>query len=207
MASSQSTVHRVKPAELARTLGVSRQAIHDLIERGVISKDAEGLIDAEMARIAIANRVRPSGKTAAALTAPPPPAGIAAPVPPPADQHADAAGATSFHVARTLRESEEARMAKMRRLQLEGTLIEKDPAVTAVFTHFRQLRDSLFPIGRRLAARVTAMTPREAQLAYEEELREALRLWSERNLAMLTGTLNQPTGQAVPLPADPTTTH
>jgi predicted DNA-binding transcriptional regulator AlpA len=68
MESAPSTAHRVKPAELARMLGVSRQAIHDLIKRKVISRDGDGLIAAEMARIAIANRVRPSGKTAAAIT-------------------------------------------------------------------------------------------------------------------------------------------
>ncbi|MFM2053605.1 MAG: hypothetical protein RL456_1642 [Pseudomonadota bacterium] len=206
MESAPSTVHRVKPVELARMLGVSRQGIHDLVKRNVISTDADGLIDVEMARIAITSRVHPKGKTAAAITNPPPPPGIPAPVPQPADPHADAASATSFHVARTLRESEEARMAKMKRMQLEGSLIDKGPAVTATFTAFRQLRDSLVPIGRRLASRVTSMTPREAQLAYEEELRQALQLWADRTLASLTGTLNQPTGAPVPMPAETTET-
>ena len=74
MASAASTVRRVKPAELARELGVSRQAIADLIRRGVLSQDADGLLDHELARVALANRVRPSSKTAKALTSAPPPA-------------------------------------------------------------------------------------------------------------------------------------
>ena len=51
MASAASTsIRRVKPAELARELGVSRQAVHDLIARNILSKDADGKIDAEMAK-------------------------------------------------------------------------------------------------------------------------------------------------------------
>lgn len=202
MASAASTsIRRVKPAELARELGVSRQAIQDLIGRGILSKDGDGLIDAEMAKIALANRVRPSGKTAAAILAPaPPPVGLPAPVPPPAEHQVDAANATSFHVARTLRESEEARMAKIKRLQLEASLIEKDAAVQAVFTAFRTLRDSAMPLGRRVAAKVATMTDaREIQLLIDEQVREVLRTFSERTLATLAGQL---AGTPTPTPAD-----
>ena len=200
MASSPSTsIRRVRQAELARELGVSRQAIADLVKRGIISTDADGMIDAELAKIALQQRVRPSGKTAQAMTpAPPPP--LPAPVPPPAEKDVDPASATSFHVARTLREAEEARMARMKRQQMEGSLIEREPAVTAVFTAYRQLRDTAMPVGRRVATRVATMTDaREIQLLIEAELRSVFATFAERTLANLTTAM---TGAAVPIPAD-----
>lgn len=200
MASNPSTnIRRVKPAELARELGVSRQAIHDLISRNVLSKDAEGLIDIEMAKIALTNRVRPSGKTAAAISRPPAPAGLPAPAPPPPDSQPDAHAATSFHVARTLRESEEARMAKIKRMQLEDTLTEAAPAADAVFQAFRLLRDTLMPLGRRVAARVATMTdPHEIQLLVDEEMRKALSSFHDKTLASLTSRINPQPPAATP---------
>lgn len=194
MASAPSTaIRRAKPAELARELGVSRQAIHDLIERGILQKGEDGLVDVEMAKIAIANRVRPSGKTAAALspTAPPPPT-VPGPVAPPAEAHVEAAAATSFHVARTLRETEEARIAKLKRLELERTLIAADPALTAMFTAFRGLRDNSMPIGRRLAGRLASMTdPREIQLLIEDEIRQVFTTFAERTLEQVQARLGR----------------
>lgn len=201
MASSPSTsIRRVRQAELARELGVSRQAIGDLVKRGIISADADGLIDVELAKVAIAQRVRPSGKTSEAIAPAPPPLGLPAPVAPPAEKEVDPAHATSFHVARTLREAEEAKMARMKRQQMEGSLIEKDPAITAVFTAFRLLRDTAMPLGRRVAAKVATMSdPREIQLLIDAEVRQVFATFSERTLANLTTAM---TGAAVPVPAD-----
>ncbi len=195
MASAQSTsIRRVRPAELARELGVSRQAIHGLVERGLLTKDAEGLIDIELARVAIEKRVRPSGKTAAAVSGPAmppaPPPNLPAPVPPPSDQEVNPAAATSYHVARTLRESEEAKMARLKRQQLEGSLIEREPAVQAVWTAFRTLRDSAMPLGRRVAPKVATMTNvREITLLIDEAMREVLQSFSERTLASLASRM------------------
>lgn len=52
---------RITPAELARELNVSRQAIHDLQRRGKLGRDADGLIDLELARVALLNRLHPRG--------------------------------------------------------------------------------------------------------------------------------------------------
>ena len=219
MASSPSTVRRVRPADLARELGVTRQGIHDLIRRDIISTDADGFLDADLAKIAILNRVRPSGKAAqgvlAGASSPAPSIPVTATLPQPAQPGAQAGAkpadgdvtATSFHVARTLRESEEAKISRMKRQQLEGTLIERDPAIQATVTAFRQLRDMLMPIGRRLSAKVITMTPREAQLAYESELRASLHSWSERTLLQLTAKLNAPTHQAVSIDLGPEPTQ
>lgn len=203
MASGPSTsIRRVRPAELARELGVSRQAIHDLIERKIIAKDDEGLIDAELAKVALQQRVRPSGKTAAALAAPPaPPPNLPAPVPPPPDGEANPAAATSYHVARTLREAEEAKMARMRRMKEEGSLIERDPAVAAVFTAFRQLRDSMMQVGRTVAAQVATMTDRrEIQLLIDEAQRQCLNEFRDKTLAAAAAAVNG--GTPAPPPQD-----
>lgn len=120
MAFAQSTaVRKVRPAELARELNVQRQSIHELLQRGIISADGEGLIDVELARVAIANRVRPSGKTAQAVTTPEPAPVLAAPAP-------DAAApVSSFHVAKTLRETAEARLAQLKLAEMEGRLLDR----------------------------------------------------------------------------------
>ena len=68
MASNPLTnIQRLTESGLARQLKVSRQAVHELVKRGVLSKDKDGLIDFELAKHALMNRVRPSAKTAAAL--------------------------------------------------------------------------------------------------------------------------------------------
>ena len=113
MASAASIVApKLSQAALARELDVSRQAVNDLVKRGILPIDKDGLIDVELARHAIANRVRPSGKTAAALNG-------ASPAAAPADSEAtatasDSAPITSYHVAKTLREAAEAKMANLR---------------------------------------------------------------------------------------------
>lgn len=98
---------RLKPAELARELGVSRQAIHDLQERGILPRSEDGLIALAEARAAIANNIHPGGKTAARL-----PEETA----PPHEQKID------FHTARTLREFTEAKRAVIKLRIEQGEL-------------------------------------------------------------------------------------
>ena len=89
MASAALTApRRVRPAELARELNVSRQAIHDLQNRGKLSRDADGLIDLELARFALLNRVHPKGKTAQAVQHPGPAPTMAQPPQPAQDETA-----------------------------------------------------------------------------------------------------------------------
>lgn len=155
------TSRQVTQAELARALGVTRQAISDLVARAVLTMDAAGRIDLDQARATIAERVRPSGKTAAAaapLAPPPPPQPApisatfaAAPQPQPAET------SMNYHVARTLREASEASIAQLKLRQLTGDLIQRDPATQATFTAFRQLRDALQTMGRNLAPKLAAL--------------------------------------------------
>lgn len=112
-------VRRIKPAELARELGVSRQAISDLQKRGKLPRSDDGLVDVDLARHAIANRVRPSGKTAGALTTPHPPAG---------GHMAADAEQVSYMEAKRQRESAEAKIAQLKLRQMEGDLVSIEAA-------------------------------------------------------------------------------
>ena len=175
MASSPSTaIQKLTESGLARELGVSRQAIHDLVKRGILTKDKDGLIDVEMAKIALAARVHPSSKTAAALqTAPaaPPDASGA-----PADD-ADTSGTeiTSYHVAKTLREAADAQMARLKLAEMQGSLIRIDAVKATLATVFATTRDALLQIPARMAPLLAAdADPASVHNMLHAEIHQAL---------------------------------
>jgi hypothetical protein len=137
---------RVKEAELARLLGVSRQSINELVKRDVLTKSADGLIDVELARVAIANRVRPSSKTSQAVAEAAPATVSAAP-----DQTPTSAEVMSYHVAKTLREVAEAKMAQLKLTELQGDLIRTDAVRHAYSRRVASLREALMQIPARLS--------------------------------------------------------
>jgi len=140
-------VRRIKPAELARELGVSRQAINDLQKRGKLPRSDDGLVDVDLARHAIANRVRPSGKTSSALTAPPQqPAGIGAA----GGMQADAEQ-VSYMEAKRQRESAEAKIAQLKLRQMEGELVSIEKVRAASMRMARMLRDAVLGVPSRIA--------------------------------------------------------
>ena len=150
-----SAPHRCSQAALARTLNVSRQAINDLVRRNVIPIGSDGLIDVELAAVAIANRVRPSGKTGtgpstqvpAALSQPPPST-------PPADVQ------MSYHVAKTLRETAEARLAQLKLAEMQGRLIAVDQIEPKWRAAVIAAREGLQREVRSLAAALDGITDR-----------------------------------------------
>lgn len=170
---------RLKQAALARTLGVSRQAIGDLIKRQIIPMAADGLVDVEMARIAIANRVRPSGKTAASMQP-----GSLPPASARASNPAGPAGATtappdddlmSYHVAKTLREVAEAKLAQLKLAELRGDLIRREDMERAVGALAAGLRESVLQIKARLAPLLAAESDiMKISAMLDAELRAAL---------------------------------
>lgn len=178
MVSAASTApHRVRPAELARLLGVSRQSVHELIGRAVIPRDADGRVDVEIAKLAIANRVHPSGKTAAALSAAPghaaPVAAVAAPGAAAAAPANDDAAATSYHVAKTLREAAEARIAQLKLAELRGDLIRVD----AVRAEWARILAGLREAFLQMPARVVPLLVSAADAqAMDELLRDEISL-------------------------------
>lgn len=170
-------------AQLARELGVRSQAIYDLIKRGRIERDADGLIDFEKAKATIAARVRAFGKTAAAVVASAPTPGLAGPSTASKD-------ILAYQAARAMREQEEALRARTNRLKDERRLIDRDATLGAVFTAFRTLRDQVMPVGRRLAARLATMTDaRDIQQAIDAELRLVLQQFAEKTLTTAAGRI------------------
>lgn len=153
-------------------LNVSRQSINELVRRGVLAIGPDKLLDVELARLAIAERLKPGAKTAAAVQASPP-----APPPPPAPAGAlapvDALAPTSFHLAKTLREGAEAQMAQLRLAELRGELVKAEEVRRRAFELARGARDLLMAIPARVAAIVAAETdPAKCQEILDAEVRQ-----------------------------------
>lgn len=102
------TGERIRQAELARRLEVSRQAVNDLVARGILTVGPDGLIDIDAARQAIAANLHPTAKSAASTRPEAPPAEKPRPV--------------DFNTARTLREYTEAQRAALKLRQETGEL-------------------------------------------------------------------------------------
>lgn len=181
---------RLNQAALARNLGVTRQAIADLIQRGILVPDTDGKLDVALAHQAIANSVRPSGKTAAAIS---PSAPAASPPAAPAAGK-DASAQMSYHVAKTLREATEASIAQIKLQQMQGNLIDRELAVQAAFTAFRTLRDALGYLPRQLAEKLAAITsPHEIEILVQDALREILAAYANKTLPKLTSRMGSAT--------------
>lgn len=181
---------RIKGAELGRELGVRPQAIYQLIKAGKINRDPDGLIDVAKAKAAIAKSVRAFGKTSAAVAAgaqEPTTAGLAGPA------TTTTKDVLTYQSARASREHEEAQTARIKRMQLERRLIDRDGTITTVFTAFRTLRDQTMPLGRRVAARVATMTDaRDIQDLIDGELRLIFQQFAEKTLSTATGRIAGP---------------
>lgn len=180
---------RIKAAELARELGVRPQAIYQLIKAGKVKRDADGLIDVAKAKAKIAQSVRAFGKTAAAVTAgaQPETVGLAGPA------TTTTKDVLTYQSARASREQEEAQTARIKRMQLERRLIDRDGTITTVFTAFRTLRDQTMPLGRRVAARVATMTDaRDIQDLIDAEMRLIFQQFAEKTLATAAGRIAGP---------------
>jgi phage terminase Nu1 subunit (DNA packaging protein) len=148
---------RLSQSALARLLGVKRQAVHDLCKRGIIHAGDDGLINVAAATEAMARALRADSKTVASiLAAPPEPASAQAPSNEPAPQPIDPNDATSYHVARTLREAAEARMAQLRLRVMAGELVSADRVKRAVTTWAAMARAAFEKIPDKVAERVAA---------------------------------------------------
>lgn len=173
---------RVTKAALARLLGCSRQSIGELVQRGIVPADADGMIDVAAAKAAIAAAVRPHGKTAAAVAeAAPAGATPAAPAPAAAPQAPNEA--TSYHVARTLREAAEARIAQLKLAEMRGELVRVADARAALARHAATYREALLQIPGRLAAQLAAEADQARVYAMlDAELRAAMAHLTEATL-------------------------
>lgn len=168
----------MRPAELARRLGVSRQAVSDLVRRGILTPDANGRIDEAAARAAILSSVHPTSKTVqaaqASASAPIDPV-AAAPALAPAAAPQPEAAATNYHVAKTMREAAEAHIARLKLAEMRGELIRTD-AVRAVMSNiFATTREAVLQMPARLAPLLAAESdPAAVQNLLHAELHAAL---------------------------------
>lgn len=187
---------------LARELGVSRQAIHDLVKRAILSKDEGGMIDVDKAKAALLDRVRPSGKTseAAQKSAPPINTSTATGIAPPAVANTAVAAAlqataievdenaeiTSYHVAKTLREAAEAQIARIKLAEMQNKYLDKIKVDSSIFEVARAMRDGLTNCARRIAADVaTLVNAEDCEAIIDREHRALMDSMSQRILAQL----------------------
>ena len=190
---------RLSQSALGRELGVSRQAVHDLLKRGVLTSDSDGLIDLETAIAALERKVHPVGKTAAAVHAiqgktteglqgeqtiaellsvlqepliPP----KVDPAPPPASSPPSVdTEDLSYHEAKTLREIAEAKIAEHKLGEMQGALVARDRVESAVFEATRALRDGLTNCSRRVSAEVAPLiSPAACEEVISREHRQLL---------------------------------
>jgi hypothetical protein len=141
---------RVRQAELARQLDVKRQAINDLVTRGILHVGADGLIDIAEARAAIAANIHPGAKTATAVHT--------STTNSPQDTPPDTAKpkVIDYHAARTLREYSEAQRAALKFRQEIGEMVDAASVTRAVTTWAATIRSALERIPDKLADRVAA---------------------------------------------------
>lgn len=165
---------RLTQSGLARLLGVKRQAVHDLVKRGIVPVGDDGLIDVAHATDAMAKTLRADAKTVASIMSAAPAAVPTAP-PPQATPTIDPNDATSYHVARTLREATEARMAQLRLRVMAGELVDADRVRRVATTLAATVRSGLERIPDKLADRLAAMTdPSECHAVLAQEIDQVL---------------------------------
>lgn len=152
---------RVRQAEAARRLGVSRQAIHELVKRGLLVPDADRRVDMEQVREVAAQRCPARSAAArkvaaeAAATRPLPDIDLSA-------AWGDDLSAVTFQDAKTMREVFEARAARLRYEVAAGELIDARRAAAAVTTAASNMRLTLEALPDRHAARLAAETDEAA---------------------------------------------
>ena len=189
-------------AAYARHRGCDEKAVRKAVAEGRITpieRDGKRLIDPEVADIQWARntRARASGsaKPAAADAAsrpastPTAPAGAAGGFGGFGGDDAEVGDGIDYQEAARRLKVEEARIARMERLERERKLTDAEAVGRAIWTAFRTLRDAAMPLGRRVAGRVAPMTdPREIQLLIDEEMRLVLQSFRARILAPVLAT-------------------
>lgn len=166
---------RLTQSGLARLLGVKRQAVHDLVKRGIVPVGDDGLIDVAHATEAMAKTLRADAKTVASIMSAAPAAIPTAPTPPQATPTIDPNDAKSYHVARTMREAAEARMAQLRLRVMAGELVDADRVRRVATTLAATVRSGFERIPDKLADRLAAMTdPHECHAVLAQEIDQVL---------------------------------
>lgn len=176
--------------------GGTRQAVARAVEAGRISTIGDDkLIDPAVADIQWErnSRARASTRPVVATSAPagtPGSTGTAdaplAPVSAPVAAIPPAPATTGYQDARTRREQAEAEKAEIELAKMAGRLIDRAPAVQAVYDAFHALRDAILAAPRRVAPQCIGINDsRELEHLITGELRKSFDAFEERMLATL----------------------
>lgn len=154
----------ITQAEFARRHGVSRQAVGDLVSRGVITL-VDGKVDERAALHAIAN-VRDPARAGKIIAGPEAEMTVADVLKPPSgDGQGDLPTpeeAGAFHAAKTRREKAEASIAELKLQQLAGSLVDKGTTWQAITDATALLQSAVDRIADKLAERVAAESNSDA---------------------------------------------
>jgi phage terminase Nu1 subunit (DNA packaging protein) len=152
----------VSVSEYARRRGVTRQAVYKYLDRGLIERRPDRLID-----VHVANRQLDARRDMTRVRKAPPPA---------APSSAGRQSEDSVQLeARTRFEVARARKMELQAAQLEGSLVARDKVERQVFELGRVVSERLLALPDRLADRLAALDDRHACHALmSEELRAAL---------------------------------
>ena len=169
-AASTETAARLSEAAAARECGISRQAVHEWVKRGLIAKGPDGLLCAKEVQVLRAG-LHPSAKASA-----PPPEPPAPQAPPPSSMPeasvtpaSDDAAMTSYHVAKTLREAAEARIAQLKLAELRGELVRAQDVSVELSRTFATFREAM----QQIPPRVSAILAAESDQARIHDLLDA----------------------------------
>lgn len=174
-------------SEYARHRGCDEKAVRKALAEGRITRtvQARRCIDPEVADIQWAKNTRAradsGGKTKPAGTTV---AGAAASAP-------DGAPGDDYSSSRARRERAEAAMAELELAKISGKVLDREGGLRAVYTKFRELRDSCMVLGRKLSPKLAAMSDeREIRIAVDRAVSEVFETFARRSLQSLADNLN-----------------
>jgi hypothetical protein len=188
-------------SEYARHRGCDEKAVRKALAEGRISRIGTDrrCIDPEVADIQWAKNTRARGDstTKAGKGAPPASSGRDQP---PAGEGTEEGGEDDYRSNRARRERADAQMAELDLAKAMGKVLDRESALRAVFTKFRELRDSSMSLGRRIAPVLAPMTDaREIRIAIDRAQAEIFETFVRRSLQSL---VDQVSGVPVQLPAE-----
>ena len=152
-------------AQYAKHRGVTSRAVAFALEKGRISRDASGWIESDQAdkdwekntnpRISAAGKINGAiGQEMRRARQPK----VESPTTPPATLFRTDPDIEQFQKARAVRERFAAAIAKLEYEERSGKLIDRAEVLSAAYSHYRALRDSLLAIPDRISAQLAAET-------------------------------------------------
>lgn len=168
----------------ARRRGVAKSAVARAVSENRITL-INGMIDPEVADIQWAKNTRARGDSGGKGK----PAGTAAANAPAVVP--DVATGDDYSSSRARRERAEAAMAELELAKISGKVLDREGGLRAVYTKFRELRDSCMVLGRKLSPKLAAMSDeREIRIAVDRAVAEVFETFARRSLQSLADGLN-----------------